>query len=134
MIVFSQIRGLNHNNQILCSLNTEKNAIIMLDYFPFLINLVTKKKKTKLLIATRLFMKILEIKVLRGPNYWSIRRTKLIQMKIDLEEMEQRPTNSIPGFRERLEKMFPSLYDHRCSEGTPGGFFKEWKKEPGWGM
>ena len=86
--------------------------------------MVTKKKKTNLLIATNLFMKILEIKVLRGPNYWSIRRTKLIQMKIDLEEMEQRPTNSISGFRERLEKMFPSLYDHRCSVGTPGGFFQ----------
>ncbi|MBC7904515.1 MAG: ATP-grasp domain-containing protein, partial [Gemmatimonadaceae bacterium] len=68
-------------------------------------------------------MKIVEIKVLRGPNYWSIRRPKLIQMKLDLEEMEQRPTNKIEGFRERLEKMFPSLYDHRCSEGVPGGFF-----------
>ena len=68
-------------------------------------------------------MKILEIKVLKGPNYWSVRRPKLIQMKLDLEELEQRPTNKIPGFRERLEKMFPSLYEHRCSEGEPGGFF-----------
>ncbi len=68
-------------------------------------------------------MKILEIKVLRGPNYWSIRRPKLIQMKLDLEEMEQRPTNKIPGFRERLEKLIPSLYEHRCSEDKPGGFF-----------
>lgn len=69
-------------------------------------------------------MKIVEIKVLRGPNYWSVRRTKLIQMKLDLEEMEQRPTNSIDGFRERLEKMFPSMYSHRCSVGEPGGFFQ----------
>ena len=68
-------------------------------------------------------MEILEIKVLRGPNYWSIRRPKLIQMKLDLEEMEQRPTNQVPGFRERLEKLLPSLYGHRCSEGEPGGFF-----------
>lgn len=68
-------------------------------------------------------MKIVEIKVLKGPNYWSIRRTKLIQMKLDLEEMEQRPTNSIPGFRERLEKLIPTLYEHRCSEDKPGGFF-----------
>lgn len=69
-------------------------------------------------------MKILEIKVLKGPNYWSVRRNKLIQMKLDLEEMEQQPTNSIPGFRERLEKLFPSLYEHRCSVGKPGGFFE----------
>lgn len=69
-------------------------------------------------------MKILEIKVLKGPNYWSVRRTKLIQMKLDLEEMEQRPTNTIPGFRERLEAMFPTMVEHRCSEATRGGFFK----------
>jgi cyanophycin synthetase len=69
-------------------------------------------------------MKILEIKVLKGPNYWSIRRSKLIQMKLDLEEMEQRPTNAIPGFRERLQQLFPSMYEHRCSVGSPGGFFQ----------
>src|SRR5688572_20537303 len=68
-------------------------------------------------------MKIIEIKVLRGPNYWSVRRPKLIQLKLDLEDLEQRPTNKIPGFRDRLEKTFPSLYEHRCSEGKPGGFF-----------
>lgn len=68
-------------------------------------------------------MRILEIKVLRGPNYWSVRRPKLIQMKLDLEEMEQQPTNLIPGFRARLEALLPSLYEHRCSEGVPGGFF-----------
>jgi hypothetical protein len=43
-------------------------------------------------------MRIDEIKVLKGPNYWSVRRGKLIQMKIDLEEMEQKPTNHILGF------------------------------------
>ncbi|MEP6596163.1 MAG: hypothetical protein ABJA71_09450, partial [Ginsengibacter sp.] len=62
-------------------------------------------------------MKIVEIKVLRGPNYWSIRRPKLIQMKLDLEEMEQLPTNKITGFTSNLEKLLPGLYEHRCSEG-----------------
>lgn len=69
-------------------------------------------------------MKIQEIKVLKGPNYWSVRRLKLIQMKLDLEDLEQRPTNSIDGFRQRLEKMFPTMIEHRCSESTRGGFFK----------
>lgn len=68
-------------------------------------------------------MRIVEIKVLRGPNYWSVRRPKLIQMKLDLEEMEQQPTNLVPGFRQRLEQKLPSLFEHRCSEGVPGGFF-----------
>lgn len=69
-------------------------------------------------------MKIVEIKVLRGPNYWSIRRSKLIQMKLDLEELEQRPTNTILGFKDRLEAMFPSMYSHRCSYSEAGGFFR----------
>ncbi len=69
-------------------------------------------------------MKINKIQVLRGPNIWSIRRPKLIQMRLDLEEMEHYPTNKIDGFRERLENLIPSLYTHRCSEGVPGGFFQ----------
>ncbi len=68
-------------------------------------------------------MKIIEIKAMRGPNYWSVRRGKLIQMKLDLEEMEERPSNTIAGFKERLEALMPTLYEHRCSEGEPGGFF-----------
>ncbi len=68
-------------------------------------------------------MKILDIRAMRGPNLWSIRRPKLIQMRIDLQEMEDKPTNTIKGFRQRLEKLLPSLYEHRCSEGVPGGFF-----------
>lgn len=69
-------------------------------------------------------MKILDIKVMRGPNYWSVRRHKLIQMRLDLEELEQFPTNKIEGFGERLQKLFPTMHSHRCSIGTPGGFFK----------
>jgi len=68
-------------------------------------------------------MKIEKIQVLRGPNIWSIRRKKLIQMRLDLEEVEHMPTNKIPGFRERIEEMMPSLLLHRCSEGHEGGFF-----------
>src|SRR6266498_2486464 len=68
-------------------------------------------------------MKIEDIKVLKGPNYWSVRRLKLIQMRLNIEELEQRPTNKIDGFLERLQKMLPSLYEHRCSEDAPGGFF-----------
>lgn len=68
-------------------------------------------------------MKILKIQALRGPNIWSVRRKKLIQMRLDLEELEQSPTNTIEGFRERLEEMLPTLIEHRCSEGVRGGFF-----------
>ncbi len=73
-------------------------------------------------------MKVLDIKTMRGPNYWSIRRHKLIQMRLDLEELEQLPTNKIPGFGDRLEALFPSMFGHRCSEGSDGGFFMRVKE------
>ena len=69
-------------------------------------------------------MNIREIRAMRGPNYWSVNRHKLIVMVLDIEEMEQRPTNTIDGFLDRLKAMFPSMYTHRCSVGEPGGFFQ----------
>ena len=68
-------------------------------------------------------MRIREINAMRGPNYWSVRRHKLIVMVLDLEEMEERPSNKVEGFPERLKEMFPTMYSHRCSEGCAGGFF-----------
>ena len=73
-------------------------------------------------------MRIEQIKVLRGPNYWSVRRGKLIQMELNLEELEERPTNTIDGFLERLEALMPSLIEHRCSESVHGGFFMRIKE------
>lgn len=69
-------------------------------------------------------MRIREINAMRGPNYWSVRRHKLIVMVLDLEKMEDYPSNKIPGFIDRLKIMFPSMYEHRCSVGEPGGFFQ----------
>ena len=73
-------------------------------------------------------MKIVDIKTMKGPNYWSVRRHNLTVMVLDLEEMEQFPTNKIDGFGERLEAMFPSMYSHRCSVGCEGGFFQRVKE------
>ncbi len=73
-------------------------------------------------------MKIIDIRTMRGPNYWSIRRHKLIVMKLDLEELENFPTNKIKGFSERIEKMLPSMIEHRCSEKVTGGFFSRVKE------
>jgi cyanophycin synthetase len=71
-----------------------------------------------------MFMKILEIKVMKGPNYWSVKRHKLVVMLLDIEDLEQKPTNLIPGFLERIKDMFPTMQKHRCSKGVPGGFFE----------
>ncbi|MGB3085066.1 MAG: cyanophycin synthetase, partial [Saprospiraceae bacterium] len=69
-------------------------------------------------------MQIREINVMRGPNYWSVRRHKLIVMVLDLEELEGKPTQTIPGFLERMKTLLPGLYSHRCSVGEPGGFYQ----------
>lgn len=45
-------------------------------------------------------------------------------MVLDLEEMEELPSNKIKGFADRLKILFPSMYSHRCSVGEPGGFFQ----------
>lgn len=68
-------------------------------------------------------MKLFEMRCLTGPNYWSVRRHQLVVMKLDLEDLEERPTNQIEGFYDRLRALLPSLHEHRCSEGRPGGFF-----------
>lgn len=73
-------------------------------------------------------MRILETKVMRGPNTWSNYRKKLIYAKLDIGEFENFPTNEIDGFYERLKEMLPSLYHHQCSEGCEGGFFDRVKR------
>ncbi|WP_439566341.1 cyanophycin synthetase family protein, partial [Gloeocapsopsis crepidinum] len=67
-------------------------------------------------------MRILKIQTLRGPNYWSIRRHKLIVMRLDLEELAEKPSNEISGFYEGLVEALPSLESHLCSPGCHGGF------------
>jgi len=69
-------------------------------------------------------MRILSLRTLNGPNVWSIRRQQLIQMRLDLEDLRDRPTNLIPGFRERLESLLPGLWEHRCSRDCYGGFLQ----------
>ncbi|MDX2270800.1 MAG: cyanophycin synthetase [Cyanobacteriota bacterium] len=69
-------------------------------------------------------MRILSLRVLNGPNYWSIRRQHLIQMRLDLEDLRDRPTNEIPGFRQGLEALLPGLWEHHCSRGCYGGFLQ----------
>jgi cyanophycin synthetase len=73
-------------------------------------------------------MRILKTQTLRGPNYWSIRRQKLIVMRLDLEEVAHKPSNEIPGFYEGLETTLPSLYEHFCSRDHRGGFLERVKE------
>jgi cyanophycin synthetase len=73
-------------------------------------------------------MRILRIQTLRGPNYWSIRRHKLVVMRLDLEELADKLSNQIPGFYEGLVAVLPSLEEHFCSPGVRGGFLSRVKQ------
>ncbi|MGF1590761.1 MAG: cyanophycin synthetase [Pleurocapsa sp.] len=73
-------------------------------------------------------MRILKTQTLRGPNYWSIRRSKLIVMQLDLEELTERTSNEIPGFYDGVIEVLPSLIEHHCSRGHRGGFLERIKE------
>jgi cyanophycin synthetase len=67
-------------------------------------------------------LKFLEIRYLRGPNMWTYR--PVIEAVVDIGELENFPSNTLPGFYERLTALLPSLSEHRCSYGEPGGFLR----------
>ena len=65
-------------------------------------------------------IQILKMRYLRGPNIWTYR--SVIEAWVDLGELEQFPSNLIPGFYERLTSWLPGLIEHRCGIGERGGF------------
>jgi len=67
-------------------------------------------------------LQILRVSHLRGPNIWTYR--PVIEAWLDLGELEDRPSNAIPGFYERLTMLLPGLAEHRCGVGEVGGFLE----------
>lgn len=67
-------------------------------------------------------MQLLRVTHLRGPNIWTYR--PVIEAWIDLGDLEDFPSNTLPGFYERLTAWLPGLAVHRCGIGEPGGFLQ----------
>ena len=65
-------------------------------------------------------LRILETRVLRGPNYWA--REPVVRQLVDLGVLEQYPTSKLLGFTDALLALLPTLEDHACSLGRRGGF------------
>jgi cyanophycin synthetase len=65
-------------------------------------------------------LRILETRVLRGPNYWA--REPVVRMLVDLGVLEHYPSDKIPRFNDALIALLPTLEDHACSLGRRGGF------------
>ncbi|MFD2512419.1 cyanophycin synthetase [Pontibacter locisalis] len=69
-------------------------------------------------------MKITDLRIMRGPNYWSVKHPKIIVIKLAMEDLSQKLTSDIPHFLKRLRKTFPGMRTHRSTEQVEGGFFK----------
>lgn len=67
-------------------------------------------------------IKFREIRHLRGPNIWTYR--PVLEAIVDIGELEECPSNVLPGFVDRLKAWLPSLVEHRCSYGERGGFLR----------
>jgi cyanophycin synthetase len=74
-------------------------------------------------------MKILDTRVYRGPNLYALR--KVIRLRVDLGELEDYPTAKLPGFVDRLLAAIPTLTEHTCSYGEPGGFVRRMTEDEG---
>jgi cyanophycin synthetase len=72
--------------------------------------MTTKKKNIEFLRVTHL----------RGPNIWTYR--PVIEAWLDIGELEDAPSNTLPGFYERMLAALPGLIEHRCGVGEWGGF------------
>lgn len=67
-------------------------------------------------------MKFLRIMSLRGPNIWTYRPA--LEVWVDIGALEDAPSNTLPGFYERLSAWLPSLIEHHCGVGERGGFMQ----------
>jgi cyanophycin synthetase len=67
-------------------------------------------------------LEIREVVALAGPNIWTNRRA-LVAL-VDIGRFEEFPSNTLPGFADRLMAWLPSMVEHRCSVGERGGFFQ----------
>ena len=58
----------------------------------------------------------------RGPNLWTW--VPIQEVWVDLGILEDNPSDTIPGYYERLVEWLPGLIEHRCSVGERGGFLQ----------
>ncbi|PUE15873.1 cyanophycin synthetase [Limnohabitans sp. MMS-10A-160] len=67
-------------------------------------------------------IQFLRMTYLRGPNIWTYR--SVIEALIDIGELEDFPSNLLPGFNDRLKAWLPQMIEHYCTPGVYGGFFQ----------
>lgn len=71
-------------------------------------------------------IQLLRTTYLRGPSVWTYR--PVLEVWLDLGELEDYPSNKIPGLNERLTTWLPDLVEHHCGVGERGGFLLRLKE------
>src|SRR5581483_5742494 len=66
------------------------------------------------------------MRVLRGPNLYAY--MPVFQVVLDIGPYEERPSNTFPGFVERITAWLPGLHQHECGVGRPGGFVERLRR------
>ncbi len=66
------------------------------------------------------------VQALRGPNIYAYK--PVLRVELDIGPFEERPSDSFPGFLERLTSWLPGLEKHECSVGRPGGFVERLRR------
>src|SRR5437868_167876 len=67
-------------------------------------------------------LQVTEVGVYRGPHVYS--HTPMVRIQLDLGQLEEWPSDRIPGFADRLLAMLPGLDRHGCSYRRRGGFVR----------
>ncbi len=56
-------------------------------------------------------MKIVNLRTMRGPSFWSVKHYRLIVMKVDLQDMADKWSSGVPALAEVLPNLLPRLAD-----------------------
>lgn len=67
-------------------------------------------------------LQVIERSVYSGPSLYG--RRPMIRMRVDLGDLDEYPTDRLPGFDTALCALLPGLAAHGCSYGEAGGFLK----------
>ncbi|RZK56483.1 MAG: ATP-grasp domain-containing protein [Hymenobacter sp.] len=72
-------------------------------------------------------MKIIDLRTMRGPSYWSVKHYKLIVCKVDFQEFAGQWSSAVPEFAGRLAALLPEMGQMPHIPGVTG---KQLAKHP----
>ncbi len=75
-------------------------------------------------------MKIVDLRTMRGPSYWSVKHYRLIVAKVSLAEFAGQWSSAVPGLAERLGALLPHIGQAQQPPGVSGAGNRHTTKHP----